>query len=611
MRCLLRSRLFVIVSLLGLTALFAAVFAQVGRGGGISGQFMEIVADYFDEGRAETTYVLSTDNGKEYLVVFAPGVQPPMAGSYVTLSGRVKGDTILADGVVREMMPSGLGNTPIGEQRFVIALVRFQNDPPGNENVTIPQVQDKMFNPAYSVTDWFMEASYGKTWATGDVFGWFTLPMDRACNSGGWRSAVIPMLDALTDLTQYNRLYIMVPQAGGCTWGGLGTLGAATYNTNDGPWTTTTSWTRSEYFNETLTNPRGAVFVTAHEVGHNFAQNHANSLTWDQGRALGDFNCDGCGGVDTAYADAFSAMGGNWRPGHHNAEHKRNLNWFNPGNLVTVTHSGVYEISPFENNTSDPIALKILRGWAPVGNRNEYILAEWRQPISYDSELDHFGGAAYNGVFMHWDYRTNTYGYNLDMTPGDNEMRNAPLAIGQTWSDLYTKVSIQTLGIFGGKMRVQVTIGQPVLPTSFAIVRGVNAGGGLPQTLQSDNQYLLVRGGTVLTPTEPPVWVEFTGTYTGATPAHLRFEFEGSVNTVLNQRVHMFNYTTGVWDQMSSRDATMTDSWVEADVVSNTSRYIQAGTGQMRSRVQFFRDRPILIWPFTVSIDQAVWKVLR
>ncbi len=608
---LLRSRLFVVVSVLGLTALFAAVFAQVGKGGGISGQFMEVVADYFDEGRAETSYFLSTGKGKEYLVVFAPGVNPPAAGAWVTLNGRIQGDTVYATGVAREMLPTGLGNSPIGEQRFVIALIRFRNDPVGNENVTIPQVQDKMFSPAYSVTDWFDEASYGKTFATGDVFGWFTLDMDRGCNAGGWRTAVIPMLDALTDLTQYNRLYIMVPQGGGCTWGGLGTLGASTYNTNDGPWTTTTSWTRSEYFNETLTNPRGAVFVTAHEVGHNFGQNHGNSLTWDQNRALGDFNCDGCGGVDTAYADKFSALGGSWRPGHHNAEHKRNLNWFNPGNVLDVTHSGIYEISPYENNTNLPIVLKIVRGWAPVYGRNEYLLAEWRQPIGYDTELDHLNNAAYNGLFVHWDFRTNTYGYNLDMTPGDAEMRNAPLPFGQQWDDLYTKVSLLPIGIVGGKLRVQVTIGQPVLPTSFQIVRGTNVGGGLPQSNQSDNAFLQVRAGLTLSPSEPPVWVEFTGTHTGATPDALRFEYEGRTNTVMNQKVHMFNYTTGVWDLVSSKDSTTTDSWVEADVLSNTSRYIQAGTGEMRARVQYFPDRLLLVWPFTTSIDQAVWKILR
>jgi M6 family metalloprotease-like protein len=610
---LARYRLLAVVTVLCLTAMFVVVLAQSRlREGGYEGQFMSVVADFFDNGYSETYHVLRTDDGREYQVVFGPGVEPPAAGSWVKFAGRAKGDTLYVDRVLRSMLPTGLGNSPIGEQRFVIALIRFQNDPPGNENVSIAQVQDKMFNPAYSVTDWFDEASYGKTFATGDVYGWFTLPMDRACNAGQWRTLVIPMLDALTDLTQYNRLYILVPQAGGCSWGGLGTLGASTYSTNDGPWTTTTSWTRSEYFNETLNPPRNAVFVTAHEVGHNFSQHHGNGLTWATGEALGGFNCDACGSTNTEYSDQHSAMGGAWRPGHHNADHKRNLGWFNPGNLLDVTHSGIYELSPYENDTNLPIALKILRGWAPTYNRFEYVMGEWRQPIGYDAELNHMSNAAYNGLFMHWDFRTNsTHSYDLDMTPGDNEKRNAPLPFGQTWTDPYTKLSVTPLGIQAGKLRVQVVIGDPVVPTSFLVVRGNLQSGGLAQIANSDNDSMAVRAGLVLSPSEPPVWVEFTGTLVGALPAAFRFEFEGRTNTVLNQRVQMFNYTTGQWDQMSSRDSTTTDSWVEADVWTNPGRYIQSGTGQMRARVQLYVDRLLLVWPFTASFDQAVWKVLR
>jgi M6 family metalloprotease-like protein len=608
---LLRSKFFVLVVVLCLASLFVVVYGQSRLDRGISGQFGTLVADFFDEGRAETVHYLIADDGREYEVVFAQGVTVPEPGSQVTLRGRVRGKTVFADGVISQIAPSGLGNSPLGEQRFVIALIRFQNDPPGNENVTIPQVLDKMFDPDYSVDDWFDEASYGKTFATGDVFGWFTLPMDRGCNASGWRSAVIPMLDALTDLTQYNRLYIMVPQAGGCTWGGLGTLGTNTFNTQDGQWTTTTSWTRSEYFNETLTNPRGAVFVTAHEVGHNFGQNHGESLTFNNNRAMGPFNCDGCEGTVTAYADKHSALGGSWRPGHHNAEHKRNLNWFNPGNILEVTRTGTYEISPYELDTDQPIVLRILRGFAVAGNRNEWLFGEWRQPIGYDAELDHFGNTAYNGIFVHWDYRTNTYGYNLDMTPGDGEMRNAPLPFGATWSDLYTKVSVQTLGVFGGKLRVQVTIGEPLPATSFTVVRGNLLSGGLPQVLASDDQKLTVASGITLNQTEPPVWLEFETTAPFNLPFAFRFELEARSSSVMRQRLRLFNYTSGAWDTVSDRDSSTTDTFVEANVWSNPGRYWHPTTRRMLARLEYFPDRPILGWPFTVQLDQAVWKVLQ
>lgn len=591
-----------------------AVFAQTkagDRGSVFTGQFNSIVADFFDEGYSETIHVLRLSGGQDFEVVFSDGVEVPAPGSTVTLVGRQVKGKIYADAVTNVIQSSSLPNSPIGEQRFVIALIRFRNDPVGNENVTIPQVLDKMVNPAYSVSDWFDEASYGKTYATADVFGWFTLNQDRGCNTSAWRTEVIQLLDPLTDLTQYNRLYIMVPQAGGCTWGGLGTLGASNYNTNDGVWNVTTSWTRSEYFNESLTNRRGAVFVTAHEVGHNFGQNHGESMTWDQNRALGPFNCDGCESTVTAYADALSAMGGGWRPGHHNAEHKRNLNWFNPGNLLEVTHTGTYEISPYENNTNQPIALRILRGFASQANRNEWLFGEWRQPISYDAELDHLNNAAYNGLFVHWDYRTNTYGYNMDMTPGDNEMRNAPLPNGTTWSDPYTKLSINPVGVFGGKLRVNVTIGEPVAPSALTIVRGTLKSGGQTQCNSSDDQYMVVAAGPTQSSTEPKVWLEFEATNTGATIGALRFELEAKCDSVLRQRVRLFNYSTSQWVTFSDRDATMTDSFVEADINSNVSQYVQAGTGKMLARCEWFLDRPIIAFPFKVRVDEARWKILR
>jgi hypothetical protein len=353
------------------------------------------------------------------------------------------------------------------------------------------------------------------------------------------------------------------------------------------------------------------VFVTAHEVGHNFAQNHGNSLTFSNGRALGPFNCDGCEGTDTAYADQHSSMGGAWRPGHHNAEHKQNLGWFNPGNVLTVTHSGVYEISPFENDTDQPNTLRILRGFATSFNRNEYLYGEWRQPIGYDTELNHMNNAAYNGLFVHWDFRTNTYGYNLDMTPGDNEMRNAPLPIGTPWSDQYTRLSMRPLGIFNNKLRVEVTIGTPILPSSVNIVRGSLWGGTLADMNTANDVAAQVRAGLVLTPLEPPIWVEFLGHNTGPTPAAFRFEFKGRTNTVLNEKIQLFNYTTLQWDTLSNRNSTLADSWVEANVWSNTSRYVQAGTGEMRARIQYIPNGLVLLYPYSAFVDQAVWKVLR
>ena len=613
-------RISVVVSVIGLAALIAATFAPAGQSLGsrnFSGQFNATVADFFDEGVSITTYTLTTDKGRQYTVVFSSDDLVPVPGTWVTLSGRAKQGTIYAEAVLQGPPAPDLAHRTLGEQRFVIALVNFQDAT--TENVTVAQVEARMFDPLYSADQWWQENSYGKTWATGDVFGWITLPMDRACDYHQVQHLTIDALDALTDLTQYNRLYILIPQAGGCTWGGLGTLGTETFPTNDGPWTTTTSWTRSEYFNETLNNPRRAVFLTTHEVGHNFGRHHSSSITWSGGRSLGPFDCRGCESTLTEYGDRFCALGGSGRPAHFSAMHKLALNWFEPENVVEVTRSGTYEIDPYAIASADPKVLRIHRGFGPGWVRDEYIIAEWRQQIGFDNEINYSNGNAYDGVILRYDY-TDAYparihSFGPDMTPGDSDMRNAALETGQTWDDLYTNVSISPLGEVGGMMQVQVTIGTPVLPTSYTIVRGVHMSGGLADLTIDDSQRLAVKAGLTLFAGEPPVWLEFETTianYAAGPPlGAVRFEMEARCGSVMRQRVQMFNYTTGAWDTISDGVSAYADTFVEANVWSGATDYIDAPTGEMRARVQLFVDRLILSWPFASEFDQAVWKVLR
>lgn len=612
----LYARLLLVASVIGLIAVFAATFANNDPANGsrnFSGQFNGRVADFFDEGRSETTYTLRTAKGREYTVIFEPDHIIPEPGARVTLSGKAKGDTIFVDSVIDTfLVPTSHQSS--GEQRIVVVLINFLDDL--TENVTVQEVENRMFGPTYSADEWWQENSYGKTWATGDVFGWITLPVNRSCNAGYWRTLAIRALDDLTDLTQYNRLYILVPGAGGCGWGGLGTLGFTTYQTSNGPWTTTTSWTRSEYFNETLHNKRRPIFVTAHEVGHNFGRHHSEAIRWNAGRSLGPFDCGGCERTVTAYGDRFCSLGGSWRPGHFSAMHKYRLGWFEEENVVNVTRSGLYEIDPYAIASNVPKVLRIHRGFGPARGRSEYIFAEWRQPIGFDKEVNYFSGQSYDGLLLHYDFTTGARSYNADMTPGDNEMRNANLRSGQTWNDLYTELSINPVGVVNGLMQVMVTIGRPVLTTSYTILRGSQGNGGLSDLNLSDDLRLAIQAGPTALASEPAVWVEFTTTPIRANaaelnPGALRFELEARSSSVMRQRVRIFNYSTNTWDTVSDGDSSRSDLYVEANIWSNTARYIDPGTGQMRTRVGFFVDRPIVNWPFTVEFDQAVWKILR
>ena len=73
----------------------------------------------------------------------------------------------------------------------------------------------------------------------------------------------------------------------------------------------------------------------------------------------------------------------------------------------------------------------------------------------------------------------------------------------------------------------------------------------------------------------------------------------------------MYNFETSSWDLISESQTTPTDSFVDANVWSNAGRYVEPGSGQLRTRIQYNTDGITLSWRWLVEIDQAVWKVLR
>ena len=106
-----------------------------------------------------------------------------------------------------------LENT-LGEQKTLVLLINFQ-DNPTERPWTIDEVQTMVFG---TVDDYYQEASYGQTWLTGDVMGYYTLPIDAVCDSTLITSSAEQMLlDNGIDSSQYKRLlYVLVQACGSC-----------------------------------------------------------------------------------------------------------------------------------------------------------------------------------------------------------------------------------------------------------------------------------------------------------------------------------------------------------------------------------------------------------
>lgn len=149
-----------------------------------------------------------------------------------------------------------------------------------------------------------------------------------------------------------------------------------------------------------------------------------------------------------------------------------------------------------------------------------------------------------------------------------------------------------------------------IAPTSYTLLRGALNAGTLASLTASDDQYLAVRPGPVLSAFESPVSVRLEGTSSTATPTRLRFNFEARASeSNLGQRVEMLNVVTGVYDTIDARAATTTDSSFTV-TLANPSNYIDPVTRKVTARLSWKPTGPILSYPWLVRIDQATWDLL-
>ena len=118
---------------------------------------------------------------------------------------------------------SALSNT-FGEHKVLVILVNFQDKT--TQPFTTDQARDVAFN---TTSNYYREASYGQTWLTGDVFGWFTIPVSSTnCDTAAIATyAKQAATTAGANLSAYNHYVYAFPQNTGCGFTGRGSVGAS------------------------------------------------------------------------------------------------------------------------------------------------------------------------------------------------------------------------------------------------------------------------------------------------------------------------------------------------------------------------------------------------
>jgi hypothetical protein len=148
------------------------------------------------------------------------------------------------------------------------------------------------------------------------------------------------------------------------------------------------------------------------------------------------------------------------------------------------------------------------------------------------------------------------------------------------------------------------------VPSAYQWMRGSAVSGGLASLGADDGNYLVAKAGFTLSPSEPPAQLVVESVAPAGQALGLGFEVVAKANTPgLSQRVELFDFSTGQYVPMGTQGATMADSTQSVSVPSGPGNFVQPGTGLVRAKVVWYRSGLTLLWPWSVSVDHAQWKV--
>ncbi len=405
--------------------------------------------------------------GKRLALHFAGN--PPhdlQTGVEAEFEGVVVGEAMATNGSSTTNSPStdgssqGLPNT-LGAQNTAVILVNFQDE------VLQPFTPDfaygTIFTNSYSVNGYMQENSFQQTWLTGNVYGWYTIPVSyTVCDTASIANyAKQAAQNAGVDLSPYKRFVYIFPN-NACSWWGYSNIGGSPSNT----------WIR-DYTNSTS---GVKVLNISHELGHALGLYHSHAL-----------NCgsvpyadSGCSSIE--YGDTIDFMGNaNYvSGGHYNSFQKERLGWLNANGeppIQSVSSSGTYTIVPYESQDSGVKGLKLLQS----STNNTYYYIEFRQALGYDSFLSSGYTEVTNGVLVHKVTSGSGNSSNLlNMVPSVTNWTSPALQAGQTYTDSTNGITIKTSAVNSSAATVDITLSGPACTLANPSVSISGPSGSVP-----------------------------------------------------------------------------------------------------------------------------------
>ncbi len=391
---------------------------------------LEVLVEDYERG-SRFLYFLSPaeqeGGGERFSLHFA--AQPPsdlQTGSRIRVKG-VQIDQAVAlesGGYTSVQTLVAAQSSTLGEQRTLVMLVNFQDRP--IQPYTLDYARNVVF---HTTSDFDRENSYQQTWLTGDVVGWYTIPLSSTgCDPGQINALAQAAANAAgVTVSSYNRLVIAFPD-NACGWWGLGTVGGSP----------SVAWINGSF----------ELRVVGHEMGHNFGLWHSHAL--DCGTQVVGGDC-----TQIEYGDSVDIMGAT--SGHFNAYQKAHLGWLSAGAsppITTVTTTGTYSIDAYETPGASPKALKVSRP-----GQTSFFYVEYRRALGFDSFFSGYPNIL-NGVVIHQAYDFDANSSNLlDLTPSTASWYDPALTVGNSFTDPVSGVTLTTTAVNGTSASVYVNFG--------------------------------------------------------------------------------------------------------------------------------------------------------
>jgi len=336
---------------------------------------------------------------------------------------RTEGGALRAEAIVasESAVPAG---AVTGSQSWATLLCRFADVPV--EPNPLAYFEELMSTSEGRLDHYWREVSYDKANIAGSaVFGWFTLPRERAyyVPDGGAADLVqlfndcTGVADSTVDFSNFVGINTMYnADLDCCAWGG--SLWAAL----DGP-------ARTWYV--TWEPPWGYADEAplAHEMGHGFGLPHANNSDGDADPYDNPWDV-----MSGAWYNVVGDAPFGWQPKHISAWSRDHLGWIDAGRKLRITANGRYEGIVLDRaSLAGSTNTQMIEVLLPGEPASHYYVIEARLKVPfYEAAL------AGNAVIIHEVRTTRTepaWSVDADVPPADvSNNAGSMFVVGESWT---------------------------------------------------------------------------------------------------------------------------------------------------------------------------------